>query len=531
MKKVVIYLLSLLLCIACTNNYGKHSKEVLRVAIGNEPDTLDPGYANDTAATRIVYDLFAGLMDFNQKNEIIPGLAKKFEISADGLTYTFYLRHNLRFSNGLPLTAHDFVYSWKRLVNPKLDFPNANILNNVVNAEGIRSRKLSVDKLGIEAKNNTTFVVHLVHPDINFIKSCAGINLMVVPETVISRYGKSWTHPQHIATSGAYMLKQHVFNGYVLVQKNPYFWDANHVLIDKIKYIPYLDISTGLDAYKSGEVDIADIPLNSTKSLLRKNKKEVYIVPEEGVYSLDFNMKSPIFMNNLKLRQALSMAIDREVLVNDILYQKEEPLYSIVTATIENGKYKNFAYPWSTLSSKDRVIAAQNLYKAAGYSFLNPLYVTINFNNNDLNKKVILAVASMWQNTLGVKVILKSQGFNVFLNDRRNGAFMIARNAWIPDNDTVFSYLETHMCNSPQNYSGYCNKDYDSLLHVASTDVNENDRAVLYGNAIKIAEYDYISIPIFKYTYAKMVKPYVRGYKIEENSFNHVQSKWLDLAN
>lgn len=517
---------------ACTNNYGKHNKDVLRVAIGNEPDTLDPQYINeDTSANRVAYDLFAGLMDFNQKDEIIPGLALKFEVSKDGLNYTFHLREKLHFSNGLPLTAHDFVYSWERLINPKYNMSGSCLLSNVVNADKIIDGKLSTEALGIEAPNNSTFIVHLVHPDKNFIKTCAKVNLMVVPEAVISRYGKAWTHPRHIATSGAYLLRQHVLNGYILVQKNPRYWDANDVKIDQVKFVPYVDVNTALDAYKAGEIDITNVPINSMKNVTGKNKKEVHIVKEEGIYNLDFNLQLPTLGNNIKLRQSLSMAIDRDILVNNVLQQKEEPLYSLVTPTIDNGKYANLEYPWKALSRRDRITEAQRLYQEAGFGPKNPLYLNLNFNENDLNKKVMLAVASMWQNNLGVKVTLKSQGWNIFLNERRNGKFMVTRDVLMPDDDMVSSYLETYTCNGAENYTGYCNKDYDALLHVAKSNINENEQVILYSNAVKIAENDYINIPLFKYSYVKMVKPYVGNYKTDGNYLDHVQSKWLYLAN
>lgn len=532
MKTAFILIISFFIFCSCSNNHGKHSNDVLRVALGNEPDTLDPQYINgDTAANRVAYDLFAGLMDFNQENEIIPGLAKSFEISKDGLNYTFHLREKLHFSNGLPLTAHDFVYSWERLINPRFDIPGSHFLNNVVNADKIMHGQLSVEELGVEAPNNNTFIVHLIHPDKNFIKTCAKVNLMVVPEAIISRYGKAWTHPRHIATSGAYLLRQHVLNGYILVQKNPRYWDANNVKIDQVKFVPYIDVNTALDAYKTGEIDVTNVPINSMRNLIEKNKKEVHIVKEEGIYNLDFNFKLPIFYNNIKLRQALSMAVDREILVNNVLQQKQEPLYSLVTPTIDNGKYANLEYSWRTLSRRDRIAAAKILYQDAGFSSKNPLYLTLNFNENDLNKKIMLAVASMWQNNLGIRVTLKSQGWNIFLNERRNGKFMVTRDVSIPDDDNVSTYLEAYTCNSAENYTDYCNKDYDALLHVATLNMNENEKVVLYSNAIKIAQNDYINIPLFKYTYVRMVKPYVRNYKIDGNYLDHVQSKWLYLVN
>ena len=528
-KKILLLLSLTCLLTACNKHHSKYNKDTLNIEIGNEPDTLDPQYVNDRAANRVTDDLFEGLMDFNQKNQVVAGLAKSFEISKNGLTYTFHLRHHLRFSNGTPLTAHDFVYSWQRLVNPKNAAVNSYVLENVVNARQILSGQLTPDKLGVEAADNNTFIVHLVNPDLSFINYCAGITLSVLPESIILRYGKSWTHPRHIATSGAYMLKQHIVNGYILVQKNPWYWDSDNVKIENVKYVPFVDINTALDAYKAGEIDITKIPIDSTKDLALKYKKELHVIQEEGVYTLDLNMHLPLFANNLKLRQALSMAIDRETLTHDILSQEQNPLYSFVTPSIDNHKYADAGYSWRELSHMDRILEARKLFKEAGYGLQNPLHLTLNFNTNDLNRKVMLSIASMWQKNLGVDVILKNEGWNVFLNDRRNGNFMISRDTWQPEYPLVSAYLMIYTCDSPENYSKYCNKDYDSLVRVARYNQNENEKEILYDNAIRLLENDYAVIPIFQYTYAKLVKPYVKNYHIDTNSLDRVQSKWFYL--
>lgn len=528
-KIIVLFIFSVLICACSGNNSNKNlNKDVLRVALGNEPDTLDPHYSNnDMAANRVIYDLYAGLMDFDQKNRIIPGLAHKYTVSKDGLTYTFYLRKKSRFSNGTPIIAQDFVFSWQRLVNPKNNTINSQILNNVVNANEIHSGKLSVEKLGVVAKTNSIFEVHLVHPDNKFLQYCADKSLVVLPEAVILRYGKNWNKIQHIVTSGPYRLKQHIVNGFILVQKNPWYWNSKHIAIENVKYIPYVDISSALDAYRDGEIDVAPIAINNIQDLEHRYPKEVHVNSLEGIYFLDFNMKMPFLANNLKLRQALSMAIDRDILVNEVLKQGQKPLYSIVTDTIENRKYIDTKYTWQNLDDKERISMAQKLYKEAGFNKDHPLTLTIIYNNNELNKKVMLAVSSMWKNHLGVNIVLKNEGWNLFLSDRQEGNFILSRDMENPNVDDVKAYLNIHTCDSPSNYNAYCNKDYDALLHVAEYNSNETEQQILYKNAIRLWQEEYITIPLFQDGLAQLVKPYIRNYVPEKNTFNHVQSKWF----
>ena len=231
-KKIIIITISIALGItACSNKKEdanlnlKHPMDTLRIDVGSEAPTLDPTISEDSSSTRIMYDLFAGLLDFDQHNNPIPGMASSWDVSTDGKTYTFHLRKNLKFSDGSPITAHDFVYSWRRLVNPKTA-SNYNILmTNVINGNNIIKGKSPASSLGVFAPDDYTFVVQLVHPDASFLKAILLPNTYVVPQKIIEKYGRAWTEPANIVTSGAYELKEHIVNGYILATRNPHFYD------------------------------------------------------------------------------------------------------------------------------------------------------------------------------------------------------------------------------------------------------------------------------------------------------------------
>jgi len=227
---------------AANTQVGSTDANTFRVDICAEIPTFDPVMAEDWYTYRVINDLYAGLVDFDQANRPIPGMAGSWEISSDGLTYTFHLRPNLKFSNGTPITASDFVYSWQRLVNPATGSAYAFLLKDVVNAPEIIDGKSAASNLGVSAPDDKTFIVKLIHPTNAFLSYITTPNVFVVSKAVIEKYGESWTQPQNIVTSGAYILKEHVMNGYILATKNPEYYAANDVKIANVKYFPFVEI-------------------------------------------------------------------------------------------------------------------------------------------------------------------------------------------------------------------------------------------------------------------------------------------------
>ena len=512
-----------------TNN--SHPKDLIRVDVGSEAPTLDPILSEDTASTRITYDLFAGLVDFDQSNKIIPGLASSWDISSDRKTYTFHLRPNLKFSDGSPITSKDFIYSWKHLVDPKVASPYNMILANVVNGQAIIDGKQSVSNLGISAPDDLTFVVKLNNPDDAFLDAIALPNAMVVSQKAIEKFGNAWTEPQNMVTSGAYRLKEHVINGYILAEKNPNFWDASNVSIKDVKYFPYEDKNATIPAYRSGGLDVTfqGVPADQFSELKHDFPKELDVFTQEATYYYDFSWNNPELSKNPKLRQALSMAIDRNVLTHDVLKMEQPPLYSVVSDTVEGGKYKGLDYDWASWSRDKQIAEAKRLYTEAGYSANNPYTVTISYNTNDLHKKTALAVAAMWKSVLGVNVKLQNQEWKTFIQMRHKGDYQIARDGWTADYNAVTTYTNLYQCNNDQNNAHYCNPEFDKLVAQAKADTNEDHKTNLYREALKIPLNDYAIIPLFQYTVQVMVKPYVTGYSIDTNHLYHVQTKWMSL--
>lgn len=551
-KKLLLSLLIINTGIAlssCSKTQNEQSKkDMITVDLGSDPSTIDPQKAEDLQSQRVVNDLFEGLTVVNQENDIIPGLAEKWDISPDGKTYTFYLRDKLKFSDGTPITASDVVFSYQRLVDHKTASPYSNIAENIANAKDITRGMMDTNKLGITALNDRTIQIRLETPDPSFLSITSLWCFGIVSKNNILKYGDNWIDPNNIVTSGAYKLNERVIKGHILESKNPNYYDVEKVAINKVTFVPIEDTNSSFNRYKTGEIDItSNVPVDQYKKIKDTMGDQLHTVLYEGIYYYMFNMSLDKYKNNPKLRQALSMAIDRNTLTKNILGQGEKPLYSFVTSTIEANKFSGLDYDWSMPTQADKISKAQGfgnqniqsndkriakakqLFAEAGYNNNNPLVITISYNTNDANKKVALAVASMWKQVFGDKSIsieTANKEYKTFLKSMHDGEYDITRRAWIVDYDDVDNYTSLYQCNNTHNYGRYCNESYDSLIKQAQATKDANQRVELISKALKIAQDDYAIIPLYQYTYSRLINPNVSGYVPENNHLDNVYSKW-----
>lgn len=517
-------------CSAKNDSATDTKKNLITVDIGADIATLDPQKSEDAPSHRVINDLFEGLTSYDQKVHVIPGLASKWDISPDGRIYTFHLRPNIKFSDGSPITANDVVFTFQRLADPKTASPYNFLIDNLLNGRDVREGKSSTDKLGIKALDANTVQVTLNSPDASFLSIVSLWNFGIVSKANLDKFNNTWTSPQNMVTSGAYQVAEQVVNGYVLEKKNPYYYDAANVAIEHVKLVPIVDSNSALSQYKAGNLDITyTLPIDQYKSVKASLASQEHTVVFEHIAYYDFNMSSTKFKNNPELRQALSMAVDRNALVKDVLGQEQTPLYSYVTSTIEGGKFAGINYEWSTWPRDKQIAKARDLFKAAGYGPHNPFELTISYNTLDQHKKNALAIASMWRQVFGensIKVTINNQEFKTFLQTRHKGDYDIARDGWTADYDSVDSYLNLYTCNGPQNNSHSCTDGYNELVSQALQTGDPQQREALNKTAIKKAMDDYAIIPLFQNTYYRLVNPRVKGYEIESNHLDHVMSKW-----
>jgi oligopeptide transport system substrate-binding protein len=511
------------------SNTNTPIRNTINISIGGEPPTLDPDLSGDSISARVAHDFFEGLVSFNQKGDPIPGLAESWEISSDQKTYTFHLRKGIKFSDGTPITATDFVKSWQRFGDPKTGSPQNNMLEIVVNGAQIAKGQLPPSSLGISAPNQDTVVVKLTRPSESFLYLIGGSpGFQVVPTKVIAAKGAAWTEPQNIVTSGAYKMTEHVVNGYITAEKNPFYYAESTVKIPQVKYLAIADPNAEFNQYQANNVDITNsIPTDRYKEIKAAYPKELYTVQQDAIYFYDFNMMRPELKNNLKLRQALTMAVDRKILTQDILGQGQTELYSYVAPTVSNGKYANVKYEWANWTREKQISEAKNLYAEAGYGPDHPLTLEISYNTLDSHKKIAVAIASMWKETLGVNVIAANMEWKTFILARQKGNYQVARDGWVAGKN-ITDYTDfMFLCDAPQNNTHYCNPAYDELIRDANYTLDPVQKQKIYSQAIMLSMDDYPIIPLYQYTYSRLIKPYVKGYDPRDNHGDDVMTKWM----
>lgn len=528
-KYSLLISLALSAALMACSRANKQAQDTLNIDIGAEASTLDPALIEDINSERVAYDLYSTLATVDQTGKIIPGLAESWDIAGNNKEYIFHLRPNAKFSDGTPITADDVVFSWQRIADPKIGSPYSMYMKKLANGNEIVAGKLPVDKLGIVALDSHTVKVSLVSPEPSLISVSTLINSGIVSKKAVLKYGKDWTNPQNIVTSGAYIAKEWVVHGYILAQKNPNYYDAAAVTIPKVKYYPIVDANSSLNQYKTGDIDITwSIPVDQFNAVKTQFGDQMHINLAEAMIYLDLNMTLPKYAKDRNLRQALSMAIDRQSLVNEVLAQGQKPLYSIVTPTIENGNYSGVNYPWFDMRHSDQIVSAQVLFSQSGYSAKKPLQINLSYGTSEINKKVVLAVAAMWKSAFGnaVNIVTTPYDWKSFLANRKTANYDIERTGWIPSYNYVDNYMVLYTCGSPQNTSRYCNPQFDSKLADAKN-APAAERVNIIRAALQNIQNDYFIVPLFQNTSIHLVNPRVKGYDAEHH--NHLgleQSKW-----
>ena len=488
------------------------AETVLRRGNGTEPKGIDPQTSEGTAEANIMRDLFEGLLARDRDTKLIPGVAEKWEISEDGKTYTFHLR-DTQWSDGTPLTAEDFVYAWQRDVNPATGGKYSFLLYPVKNAQALtEGQNKDLNQLGIKALDARTLQIELEASTPYFLEILAHASTYPVPRHIVEKHGKNWTRPENIATNGAYTLKNWQPNAHMTLNKSGTYWDKGNVKIDQVIYYPTEDKNTELQRYRAGELDMTyEIPLDQIKWIRENLKDELAIGPYLGTYFYGYNITRAPFKDNPKLREALTLAIDRDIITDKVTGAGEKPAYSFVPPGI-NG-YDHYTPEYASLDKAARIEKAKKLYEEAGYGKDKPLKVDLLYNTSENHKKIAVAVAAMWKQNLGVQTNLTNQEWKVFLNTRQEKTSTEAfRAGWFGDYNDPNTFLELYLSKAGLNDSGYDSAKFDGLLQQASLEQNPAKRAALLKEAEQELIDSYAIAPIYSYVSKRLVKPYVKGY-------------------
>lgn len=476
-----------------------------------EPDTLDPHKTANGWEASIATEIFMGLTAAGPRGQVLPGIAESWVISEDGRTYTWTLREGLVWSDGEALTSADVVYSYRRLLDPVTASPFASLLYPIKNAEAVNVNQVSPKALGISARDDLTVVMELEHAAPYFPQLLMHRGLPV-PRHVVERVGPRWARPETFVGNGVFTLDEWVPQSHVRLNKNPRFFDADTVALDVLYFHPAENLGAALNQFRAGSLDVVpSLPQDRVAWAQENTPDALRMHPSLGVEFLVFNTTRPPF-NDVRLRQALSMAIDRSVLVNNFLKGGELAAYSIVHPDVmaEQGEYQP---DFLTLDRAARLKRAEDLLRDAGYDWENPLKVMARFNNQDIVAETMDVVARMWSR-LPVDVELLGSDTPTLYADTRSGNFDVARAAWYPEAVDPETYLYLLKSTSgPMNQSSYSNPNFDALLNHADREVDPEKRLAIYRQAEGVVGVDQPVAPLFYYAYRMLVSPKIIGWE------------------
>lgn len=486
--------------------------QVLHLGNGAEIQTLDPHRGEEIQGSNIQRDLYEGLVNEAPNGDLVPGAAESWDVSADGQVYTFHLRRTARWSNGDPVTAHDFVFGLRRGIDPATLSRYGFILTPIKNADEITAGKLPPTELGVRAVDDYTLEIELANATPYFLGLLTHSMAYPMHEPSYKEHGDLFTRPGNLVTNGAFMLEDWVVQSHIKVVRNPHYWDAANVKLTEIWFYPTEDLSAELQRYRAGELDYTyDIPTARFAWISENLGDELKIAPWVGSYIFGFNTTRPPFKDNPKLRRALSLAVDREILTKDVLGAGERPAFGWVPP-MKNYTGQNMVE--ASWTQAEREAEAKRLYAEAGYSEKNPLRTTIYYNTHEDHRRISVTLASMWQTVLGAEFELLNQEWKVFL-DTRNEKIdtRIFRSGWIGDYDDAFTFAEFFRSTSGQNDAGYNSPEYDRLLVASQSELDPVKRAALLEEAERVLLADMPVIPLYHYVSQHLVKPWVRGYE------------------
>lgn len=500
-------------------------QQILRRGNGEEPRTLDPHRSQGVPAGNILRDLFEGLTTEAPNGDIIPGAATRWNISRDGKEYTFHLHRNLQWSNGDPLTARDFVYSLRRAATPTTASNNANMLLPIVNAAEVINGTLPPEQLGVTALDDFSLQIQLVDATPYFLGLLTHSIAYPVHQASIEELGDQFAREGNLVSNGAYLLQVWEPRAQIELIRNPYYREAEFSLMDKVLYLPIEDLAGEVNQFRAGELDWTyEVPNNQFAWLQKNYPLELVVSPWLGSFFFGFNLSREPFIENPQLRRALVLAIDREVLTEKVTQFGEQPSFALVPPGI--GDYEPPIPEYAAWTQQERVLEAQRLYAQAGYSQGNPLRTEIRYNSSGNNKKLALAVASMWKQELGVIATLVNEEWKVFLQNREQKVLtQVFRAGWISDYNDPYSFLELFRSGDSRNDEAYSNSSYDALLKEVAKERSPTRRNRMMYEAERLLLEDNPIVPVYTYVSKRLVDPHVQGW--QSNVMDHHYSRYM----
>ena len=505
---------------------GHDDTRVLVRGNGPEPDSLDPQKARQFEAQTILRDLYECLTSLDRDGAPTAGVAREWSVSADGLTYTFRLRPQARWSNGDPVVAADVVAGLRRLVDPATASQYAQLVDVIRNATDIIAGREPVTSLGVTAPDDATVVIQLDAPAVYLPALLAHPSTCPIHRATLAKHGTNFAKPGIMVSNGAFVLKEWIPGSHVLAVRNRYYWNDAATRLDAVKYVHFTDENAELLRYRAGELHITATVPRSQYDWIRENlADELHVAPQLSTYYYGFNLQRPPFGNNPGLRRALSLVIDREKLARLVLRVGELPAYGWIPPGIHD--YTSQSFDYRDVPMESRITEARRLYEQAGYSRANPLRFELRYDPSEVSSKLAVAIASMWKEALGMEARLVAVEFKSLLQDIDRGDVEVFRSSWVGDYNDPYTFAQVLKSDFGINLPRYRNPEYDALLADAAATTDARRRRELLEQAERLMLRDHPLIPIYFYVNKHLVKPQVEGWY--DNVMNVVYSKDLAL--
>ncbi len=495
------------------------AEQVFKYRVLDNIRALDPQLVEDVDTAYVTNQLFEGLYNSGPDGEPVPGVAESYTANDDFTVFTFKLR-DAKWSNGDPVTAQDFVFGWQRAVDPALASTYAYFVGlvNIANADDIVAGKKPLTDLGVKAIDDKTLEVTLRASTPWFPRTLAHGTLFPVNQKVVTEKGADWTKPENIVGNGAYVLAENSPGERVVLKRNPNYWNNDKTVIEEVQFLTINDENQGLTRWRAGEVDQTDVPAGQYPALEAEMPDQVYSVPQFCTYYLSVNMtdSAPDALKDKGVRQALNLAIDRDIIVNAVLQGGQQPAYSFT-----NPNTAGFTMPTiaaAGMTQEERDAKAKELFAAAGYGPDKPLTLDYIYNTSEAHKAIIVAVSQMWKEKLGVNINMSDMEFAVLSDRRHTQDYELARNAWCGDYNEASTFVSLYDSKSEQNDSGWSNPEVDKLLADAKLAA---DPGPMYEQIEQIAAEEVPIMPIYFYAKVFLQKPTVKGWP-----YDNVEQTW-----
>lgn len=493
---------------------GTQLSELQRIVInnGSEVATLDPQKAEGVPESNVMRNLLEGLVETDNNGQLVPGVAQQWQ-SEDGRIWTFTLRDDARWSNGQPVTAQDFVYSWQRLADPQTASPYASYLQaaHVANVDAILSGKAAPAELGVKALDDRHLQVTLSEPVPYFVAMLAHSAMKPVYRPAIEQWGEQWTQPQHYVGNGAFTLSEWVVNEKIVVKRNPQYWDNAHTVMEEGVFLPLSSENSDINRYRSGGTDMTNsvVPPEMFKKLQQDLGDEVKISPLLCTFYYEINNKKAPF-DDARVRAALKLTLDRDIIAQKIMGQGQIPAYGLTPPFTHGITLSPPA--WAQQTQSERNASAKQLLADAGFNQQNPLRFTLLYNTSEQNKRQAIAAASMWQKNLGAVVTLQNQEWKTLLETRHQAQYDVVRATWCADYNEPSTFLNMLLSGSSINTAFYHSPAFDQLMQQTLTSADEAKRASLYQQAEAQLDKDSPIVPVYYRVSVRLVKPWVGGF-------------------